>query len=123
MEKKGKKIATVGYDSIHKQDLQILCKSLGMKQGEFFESAIEYFRKTGINPRMKSGDFKTDLDRSANRIIGFIKTQDKLAQQHFQILSAKIGTGSNTELWEGMAQLNKNMATVVAVCTQILENK
>lgn len=121
--KTGKKIATIGYDSIHKQDLQNICKSLGMKQGEFFESAIEYFRKTGIDPRMKSGDFKTDLDRSANRVIGFIKTQDKLAQEHFQILTRKIETGSNTELWEAMTQINKNMTAVVEVCTQLLENK
>lgn len=63
MAENTKKIATVGYDSIHKQDLQNLCKSLGMNQGEFIEHAVDFFKRTGIDPREKSGGLteKTDV--------------------------------------------------------------
>lgn len=124
MAENTKKIATVGYDSIHKQDLQNLCKSLGMNQGEFIEHAVDFFKRTGIDPRNKSGDLKTELDRSANRIIGFIKTQDKVAQEHFQILNRKLSESKgNADIWEAMTKLNENMLQLVAINTQLLNSK
>lgn len=49
---------------------------------DYLEFMINYFEKTGINPSEKTIDLLSQLKKSENRIISFIKTQDKAANKH-----------------------------------------
>lgn len=77
--------STLAYNSEHAEDLQQVCKSLNMTQRDFLENAIHFFKQTGIDPRTK-----TDFRSETNRLIGFIKTQDKTAKAYFEKLTESI---------------------------------
>jgi hypothetical protein len=59
------------------EKLTAICESLNMDKKEFLEKSIEYFSKTGDDPRAPIKDsLIKKLASIENRIIGFIKTQD-----------------------------------------------
>ena len=82
--------ATISYSPELASELKELCQGLGMKQKEFLENSIRFFRRTGINPADELLDLRSQTQRSENRLIGFLKTQDKDAQKHFLLLSERV---------------------------------
>jgi hypothetical protein len=75
----GKKrdITTVAISRNSMQKLELICESLGIDKKDFLEKSIDYFTKTGDDPRDPIKDNLIGrLSKIENRIIGFIKTQD-----------------------------------------------
>lgn len=104
------KNSTIAYPSDHAPDLKIVCKNLNMTQGEFVEHAVHFFKRTGIDPRKKN-----DLRSETNRVIGFLKTQDKNAQEHFAQLIDRMGDQSATD--------PNIMVKMLGAMNQMLENQ
>jgi hypothetical protein len=124
MEDKTAYYATLAYSSELAPDLKELCQKHNMKQKEFLENSIRFFRRTGINPADETLDLQSQITRTETRLIGFIKTQDKMAQEHFQILNRKLSENKgNADIWEAMTTLNENMQQLVAINTQLLSSK
>lgn len=110
MSENARKYSTISFNVIHANDLQEVCKSLDMNKVDFVESAIQFFKQTGIDPRQK-----TDFRSETNRIIGFLKTQDKNAQAHFAQLIDRIGDQSSTD--------PTIMVKMLGAMNQMLENQ
>jgi hypothetical protein len=75
----GKKrdITTVAISRNSMQKMELICESLGIEKKDFLEKSIDYFTKTGDDPRDPIKDNLIGrLSKIENRIIGFIKTQD-----------------------------------------------
>lgn len=92
MEDKAPYYASCAYDSEHAQAFKKFCKKIGIKQKDFIPLAVEYFQKTGVDPRdppeQITNDFQQIIKRSENRLIGFVKTQDKTsAEQHSKMIA------------------------------------
>lgn len=94
MEDKTPYYATVAYDSIHAPELKKLCKKLQITQKEFIPLAVEFFLKADLDPRDKleevKSDFRTVVKTSENRLIGFIKTQDKTNAEEFARINEQL---------------------------------
>lgn len=73
---------TLSYDSAYRPELVRICKLNGIKQKDFVRFAINYFRKTGINPSDPL-DESYQIKTAENRLIGFLKVQDKNAERYF----------------------------------------
>jgi hypothetical protein len=75
----GKKrdITTVAISRNSMQKMVLICDSLGIDKKDFLEKSIDYFSKTGDDPRDPiKENLVGRLSKIENRIIGFIKTQD-----------------------------------------------
>lgn len=75
----GKKrdITTVAISRNSMQKMVLICDSLGIDKKDFLEKSIDYFSKSGDDPRDPIKDnLLSKLSKIENRIIGFIKTQD-----------------------------------------------
>lgn len=90
MEENKPAYSTISYSPELASELKELCQKHGMKQKEFLENSIRFFRRTGINPADELLDLRSQTQRSENRLIGFLKTQDKDAQKHFLLLNERI---------------------------------
>jgi len=99
MEDKTPYYATIAYDSMHSGELKKLCKTLQITQKEFIPLAVEYFLHGQLDPRDAlvevKNDFRTVVKTSENRLIGFIKTQDKTNAQEFARLNEQIESCNN----------------------------
>ena len=74
---KKRDITTVAISRNSMQKMELICDSLGMDKKDFLEKSIDYFSKTGDDPREPVKDNLIGrLAKIENRIIGFIKTQD-----------------------------------------------
>jgi len=74
---KKRDITTVAISQNYSQKMELVCDSLGMDKKDFLEKCIDYFSKTGDDPREPVKDNLIGrLGKIENRIIGFIKTQD-----------------------------------------------
>lgn len=96
MEEKAPYYVTLAYDAEHAKSLKKLCRDLDIKQKEFIPLAVEFFQKTGIDPRDRQDgildDFRKITKESENRLIGFIKTQDKTNANEFNRIYEKTDT-------------------------------
>jgi hypothetical protein len=81
--------ATVSYDSAYSADLQKLCQKLGIKKKDFLEKSISFFQKSGLDPR-EPHDVSSQIKPIENRLIGFLKVQDKNELQHFEFLQREL---------------------------------
>lgn len=137
----GKKrdITTVGISRNSMQKLESVCSSLNIDKKEFLENAIEFFAKTGDDPRDPiKENLVNRLSKIENRIIGFIKTQDndylkvlledtkagqnKLQKQKEEIESAI--KDSRDYYVEGLKLVvSKNLGAVKPIIEQIAELK
>lgn len=88
-KEKTTKYATVSYDSAYSADLQKLCQKLGIKKKDFLEKSISFFQKSGLDPR-EAHDVSSQLKPTENRLIGFLKVQDKNELQHFEFLQREV---------------------------------
>lgn len=88
-EEKAPYYVTLSYDSAFRGELKKLCDTHGITQKDFVQFAIEYFNRTGIDPREKV-DLSSLIKTSENRLIGFLKVQDKNAQLHFNHLQTQL---------------------------------
>lgn len=91
----GKKrdITTVGISRNSMQKLESVCSSLNIDKKEFLENAIEFFAKTGDDPRDPiKENLVNRLSKIENRIIGFIKTQDN---DYLKVLLEDTKAGQN----------------------------
>ena len=77
MDEKTKKIATVGFDFAYQDDLREISKSLGITQGQFLESAIRFFRKTGIDPNSHLDDTRSQIKELRTTFISFQRNHEK----------------------------------------------
>jgi hypothetical protein len=80
-----------------------------MKQREFLEHSISFFKKTGLDPRKK-----TDFQSETNRLIGFLKVQDDNAIKHFKSQNTRITTiervvSDQTESLDTLIELQKTL--------------
>lgn len=93
------KYVTVSYDPAYSADLEKLCANLGIKKKDFLEKSISFFRQTGLDPREPQSVIPP-IKTVENRLIGFLKTQDKNAEAHHQHLQNQINSiaESQTEL-------------------------
>ena len=74
---KKRDITTVAISRNSMQKMELICDSLSMDKKDFLEKSIDYFSKTGDDPREPVKDNLIGrLAKIENRIIGFIKTQD-----------------------------------------------
>jgi hypothetical protein len=74
---KKRDITTVAISRNSMQKMELICDSLSMDKKDFLEKSIDYFSKTGDDPREPVKDnLISRLAKIENRIIGFIKTQD-----------------------------------------------
>ena len=74
---KKRDITTVAISRNSMQKMVLICDSLGIDKKDFLEKSIDYFSKTGDDPREPVKDnLIARLAKIENRIIGFIKTQD-----------------------------------------------
>jgi hypothetical protein len=90
MEENKPAYSTISYSPELASELKDLCQKNAMKQKEFLENSIRFFRRTGINPADELLDLRSQTQRSENRLIGLLKTQDKDAQKHFLLLNDRI---------------------------------
>jgi hypothetical protein len=81
-EPKAPYYVTLSYDSAYRPELVRICKSHGIKQKDFVQFAVDYFKKTGINPS-EPLDVSSQIKTTENRLIGFLKVQDKNAERYF----------------------------------------
>jgi hypothetical protein len=84
-EEKAPYYVTLSYDSAYRPELVRICKSHGIKQKDFVQFAVDYFKKTGINPTDPL-DVSSQIKTTENRLIGFLKVQDRNAEKHFSLL-------------------------------------
>lgn len=107
MEDKAPYYSTLAYDANHSDSLKKLCRKLGIKQKEFIPLAVDYFKKTGIDPQDPPDQITNDLQqitkRSENRLIGFIKTQDKTTAKEF------------SEIKDHVQNLNGNIERLIKI--------
>ncbi len=74
---KKRDITTVAISRNSMQKMELICDSLRIDKKDFLEKSIDYFSKTGDDPREPVKDNLIGrLAKIENRIIGFIKTQD-----------------------------------------------
>lgn len=99
--------ATVSYDSAYSGDLQKLCQKLGIKKKDFLEKSISYFQRSGLDPR-ETHDVCSQLKPTENRLIGFLKVQDKNEQLHFEYLQREL-----EELKEQQKETIRQMKTLI----------
>lgn len=95
-EEKKTNYATVAYDSAYSGDLQKLCLKLGIKKKDFLEKSISFFRQTDLDPR-EPQNVISPIKTIENRLIGFLKVQDKNAEVHHQHLQNQINTIAETQ--------------------------
>lgn len=72
--------------------LDSLAKQSNVSKVEYISLCLEYFRKTGIDPKEDVVDVLTQIKKTENRLISFIKTQDKVAQKQFEIMSSELNS-------------------------------
>lgn len=99
--------ATVSYDSAYSADLQKLCQKLGIKKKDFLEKSISFFQKSGLDPR-EAHDVSAQIKPIENRLIGFLKVQDKNELQHFEFLQREFES-----LKEQQQNTAKQMQTLI----------
>lgn len=105
--------ATVSYDSAYSGDLQKLCQKLGIKKKDFLEKSISYFQKSGLDPR-ETHDVSSQLKPTENRLIGFLKVQDKNEQQHFEYLQREL-----EELKLQQQEMSRQLKTLVDLLIKV----
>lgn len=106
-EEKNNYYATVSYDSAYSADLQKLCQKLGIKKKDFLEKSISFFQRSGLDPR-ETHDVSSQLKPTENRLIGFLKVQDKNEQLHFEYLQREL-----EELKTQQQEMSRQMRTLV----------
>ena len=99
----------LSYDSAYSADLKKLCQKLGIKQKDFLEKSISFFQRSGLDPR-EPHDVSSQLKPTENRLIGFLKIQDKNAQVHFENLEKR------------MHQMEKNQTDLLLLLSQALKS-
>lgn len=78
MEEKTNNLTTVAYSKNRAKELSSICKKLGISKTQFIDFVIHQFYRTGEDPREPIKEsLPKKLTAIENRIIGFIKTQDK----------------------------------------------
>ena len=95
-EEKATYYATVSYDSAYSADLGKLCQTLGIKKKDFLEKSISFFQRSGLDPR-EPHDVSSQLKPTENRLIGFLKVQDKNERQYFEFLQREIEALKNQQ--------------------------
>lgn len=117
MEDKTPYYATLAYDADHAQAFKKFCQDLGIKQKEFIPLAVEFFKKSGIDPRdppeQITNDFQQITKRSENRLIGFIKTQDKKSAEEYDQLMRKMDS-----IIENLTAGNQNSERLIKMITE-----
>lgn len=108
MDAKHPKYVTISYDPAYSADLNKLCADLGIKKKDFLEKSISFFLKTGLDPR-EPQSVTPPIKTIENRLIGFLKTQDKMAQVHFENLEQR------------MHQMEKNQTELLKLLTNVLK--
>lgn len=106
-EEKATYYATLSYDSALSDDLKKLCLKLGIKQKDFLEKSISFFQKSGLDPR-EPHDVSSQIKPIENRLIGFLKVQDKNELQHFEYLQREL-----EDLKEKQKETNRQMKILV----------
>lgn len=137
----GKKrdITTVAISRNSMDKLGLICASLSIDKKEFLEKSIDYFSKSGDDPRDPIKDnLLGKLSKIENRIIGFIKTQDneylkvlledtktaqtRLSKQKEEISESIRLNGKNTEgyiLELGKAVISKQKEYISPLSEQV----
>jgi hypothetical protein len=108
-EEKTSYYATLSYDSAYSADLKKLCQKLGIKQKDFLEKSISFFQRSGLDPR-EPYDVSSQLKPTENRLIGFLKIQDRNAQVHFENLEKR------------MHQMEKNQTDLLLLLSNALKS-
>lgn len=99
--------ATIAYDSTLSGDLKKLCLKLGIKQKDFLEKSITFFQKSGLDPR-EPHDVSSQIKPIENRLIGFLKVQDKNDLQHFEFLQREL-----EDVQTQQKEMSRQMGTIV----------
>lgn len=81
--------STVNYSTAYREAFKTFCKQNGLKQIEYMEKSLRFFQRTGINPADEKAVEELST-KNTNRLIGFLKVQDKIANQHFEMTSQRI---------------------------------
>lgn len=71
------KNTTIAYSKDFEAKLNSFCLANGIKKGEFVVESLLFFERYGINPTEALDNINSNIKKSENRIISFIKTQDK----------------------------------------------
>lgn len=96
MEDKSPYYVTISYDSALRDELKEMCNKHGIRQKDFVEFALRFFQKSGLNPQDPEAFISQKMKASENRLIGFLKVQDKNELNHFNILFDQLQEQSST---------------------------
>lgn len=109
MEEKAEYYTTISIGSSDRDELKEACKKMKIKQQEFIPLALKFFKKTGLSIHDYEGVLNAQVKKSENRIIGFLKTQDK-----------DIST-IESRLIEELAIIKKNQFAIVDRLTKLMQ--
>lgn len=117
-------VSTVAINSAYMEKLSAICESLNMDKKEFLEKSIEYFSKTGDDPRAPIKDsLIKKLASIENRIIGFIKTQDndylKVLLEDTKSAQKRISTQKDEIIEANRVDNSRTRRSIELVCTNI----
>jgi len=71
-------LSTVAYSKSNAENLTAVTKSLGLSKTQFIDACIVHFKNTGDDPTQPiKENLNKRLSKIENRLIGFIKTQEK----------------------------------------------
>ncbi|WP_282036297.1 BfmA/BtgA family mobilization protein [Saccharicrinis aurantiacus] len=116
-------VTTTNIGSQERAALKRLATKHGLKQVEFINHAIQYFKKTGINPADEIFSPREEiakLTKRVDQVIQFIKTNESKKLNplldHMTIISRKLeGQLSNTVTKKDFSDLSSSISNMIDV--------
>ena len=96
MKENSSNYATISYNSHLRDELKEICLRNGISQKDYIEFTLRFFQRTGLDPKDPNEILSQKLKASENRLIGFLKTQDKNELNHFNSLFDLLQVQANT---------------------------